>query len=59
MLGAVMKLHDMPAVERPRERLLAVGAERMAQRELLAIVLRTGIRGANALDLADSLLAES
>jgi DNA repair protein RadC len=49
---------DMPSHERPRERLLARGAEALSERELLALVLRNGSRGASALDLAAALLAE-
>lgn len=48
----------VPLHERPRERLLAVGAERLADRELLAVVLGQGTRGKSALDLAAELLAE-
>jgi DNA repair protein RadC len=48
----------VPMHERPRERLLARGAEALSERELLALVLRNGTRGVSALDLASSLLAE-
>ncbi|MGI8407695.1 MAG: RadC family protein [Actinomycetota bacterium] len=48
----------VPLHERPRERLLAVGAERLADRELLAVILGQGTRGKSALDLATELLAE-
>lgn len=48
----------VPLHERPRERLLAVGAERLADRELLAVVLGQGTRGKSSLDLATELLAE-
>ncbi len=50
---AAVPLHD-----RPRERLLTLGAERLADRELLALVLGQGARGKSALDLASELLAE-
>ncbi|MET0345674.1 MAG: DNA repair protein RadC [Casimicrobiaceae bacterium] len=43
--------------ERPRERLLAHGAAALTDAELLAVVLRTGTRGAPALDIAHELLA--
>jgi DNA repair protein RadC len=49
---------DLPAHERPRERLLRRGAEALSERELLALVLRSGTRAVSALDLAASLLAE-
>jgi DNA repair protein RadC len=49
---------DLPAHERPRERLLRCGIEALSDRELLALVLRHGRGGEGALDLAASLLAE-
>jgi DNA repair protein RadC len=48
----------IPLYERPRERLLALGAEGLADRELLAVVLGQGTQGKSALDLASELLAE-
>lgn len=48
----------MPLHERPRERLIAAGAEALSERELLALVLRNGAQGVSALDLASELLAE-
>ena len=51
-------LADMPPQERPRERLLQQGPEALSERELLAIILRSGCRGESALDLATSLLGE-
>lgn len=48
----------VPLHERPRERLLARGPDALTERELLAIVLRNGTRGVNAIDLATSLLAD-
>lgn len=49
---------DVPTHERPRERLLARGAEALADRELIALVLRNGAVGVSALDLASDLLAD-
>lgn len=49
---------EVPLHERPRERLFARGVDALAERELLAVVLRDGAVGTSALDLADSLLAE-
>ncbi len=40
-----MAITDWPVQERPRERLLALGAASLADAELLAILLRTGIKG--------------
>ena len=53
-----MAISDWPAEERPRERLLARGASALSDAELLAIVLRTGVRGKNAVELARELLGE-
>ncbi len=48
----------MPKVERPRERLIEKGAEALKDAELLAILLRIGYKGKNALEVARRLLAE-
>jgi DNA repair protein RadC len=49
-------IRDWPEGERPRERLVREGPTRLTTAELLAIVLRTGSRGASAVDLARGLL---
>jgi DNA repair protein RadC len=51
-----MAITDWPLQERPRERLLALGPASLADAELLAILLRTGIKGKSAVDLARQLL---
>jgi DNA repair protein RadC len=51
-----MAISDWPAAERPRERLLAKGAGSLSDAELLAVLLRTGIRGKSAVELARELL---
>ena len=51
-----MAISDWPLQERPRERLLSQGAASLADAELLAILLRTGVRGQSAVDLARQLL---
>lgn len=51
-----MAIKDWPARERPRERLLRDGARSLSDAELLAIFLRTGVRGHSAVDLARQLL---
>ena len=53
-----MKLKDLPKVERPRERLIAKGAENLKDAELLAILLRTGREGKNVLEVASQILSE-
>lgn len=52
-----MAITDWPEDERPRERLLAQGAEALSDAELLAIFLRVGMRGKSAVDLARELVA--
>ncbi len=51
-----MPITDWPADERPREKLLDLGAEALTDAELLAIFLRTGVPGKSAVDLARELL---
>jgi DNA repair protein RadC len=50
------RLKDQPASERPRERLVAKGADALSHAELVAILLRTGLKGANAVDVAGELV---
>jgi DNA repair protein RadC len=47
---------DMPFDERPRERMLMHGAETLSDAELLAVLLGSGLRGKNAIQLARELL---
>jgi DNA repair protein RadC len=47
-----MSITDWPVDDRPREKLLAKGAEALSDAELVAIFLRTGVRGKSAVDLA-------
>jgi DNA repair protein RadC len=51
-------VRELPSHERPRERLRSFGSAALSTAELLAIVLRTGTRGDNALTLASKLLAK-
>jgi len=51
-----MAISDWPLAERPRERLLAKGAQSLSDAELLAVVLRTGVRGKSAVELGRELL---
>lgn len=53
--GYTMK--DLPEDMRPRERLVAVGAQGLSSPELLAILLGTGTTGETALDLAAAILS--
>ena len=51
-----MPLKDLPADARPREKMLARGAGALSDAELLALLLRTGIKGKGVLQMADELL---
>lgn len=51
-----MAITDWPELERPREKLLKLGPANLSDAELLAIFLRTGVRGKSAVDLARELL---
>jgi DNA repair protein RadC len=53
-----VKIKDWPAGERPREKLLARGAEALSDAELLAILIRVGSGKATALDLARKILSD-
>jgi DNA repair protein RadC len=52
-----MAIRDWPEGERPREKLLERGAAALSDAELLAIFLRTGVKGCSAVDLARDLLS--
>ncbi|GHD63553.1 RadC family protein [Jeongeupia chitinilytica] len=51
-----MPITDWPSAERPREKLLSLGAAALSEAELLAIFLRVGLPGKSAVDLARDLL---
>jgi DNA repair protein RadC len=57
-LDAHIRIKDLPAQERPRERLLHNGAESLKTSELLAILLRTGSKGVSAVDLGERLVQQ-
>lgn len=50
------KIKEMPDMERPYEKCEQRGAENLSDAELLAVLLRTGTRGENALELAERIL---
>lgn len=52
-----IRIADLPEPERPRERLVRVGPGGLSDRELLALVLRTGCKGVNAVDLGAHLMS--
>ncbi len=53
-----MKIKDLPKIERPREKLIAKGAENLKDSELLAILLRTGTTGKNVIEIASQILSK-
>ena len=53
-----LKIREMPREERPREKLAAHGASALTDPELIAILLRTGVPGANAIEVARKLLKD-
>ncbi len=53
-----MRLKDQPASERPRERLAAKGADALTPAELVAILLRTGLKGTNVLEIGKELVRQ-
>ncbi|MGE5233116.1 MAG: RadC family protein [Acidobacteriota bacterium] len=58
-MSNALLIRELPPEERPRERLLESGEAALSDAELLAVLLRTGRRGASALDVARDLLRES
>lgn len=51
-----MAISEWPLAERPREKLILQGAGALSDAELLAIFLRTGVKGKSALDLSRELI---
>ena len=55
-MSSSLRLKDQPVSERPRERLVEHGADALSHAELIAILLRTGLKGANAVEIGRQLL---
>lgn len=53
-----MRITDWRPEDRPRERLLAHGAATLSDAELVAVLLRSGVRGKSAVELAHDLLTQ-
>lgn len=51
-----MKIKDLPKVDRPREKLLKYGTNKLLNQELLAILLGAGIKGVNVVELSKNIL---
>ncbi|MGH7939297.1 MAG: RadC family protein, partial [Bryobacteraceae bacterium] len=57
-MSAPLKIREMPIDDRPREKLASRGASALSDAELIAILLRTGVEGANAVEVARQLIEE-
>ncbi len=55
---AVLKIKDLPFDDRPREKLLLRGVQSLSDAELLAILLRTGLKGKSVVQVAQEILQE-
>jgi len=53
-----LRIRDLPLEERPRERLVKYGAESLSTAELLAIILRTGTKSDNVVNLSNRILRD-
>jgi len=51
-----MKIKDLAKIERPREKLIAKGSKNLKDEELLAILLGTGVKGKNVIEVAKQIL---
>ena len=54
----MVKIKDIPINDRPCERLILNGVESLSNDELLAIILKTGVRGKSAKELSQLLLSK-
>lgn len=57
-MNNTIKMLDLPINERPIEKLLSLGVDSLSNAELLAVILRCGIPGENALTLSQRILSE-
>ena len=55
----MFKVKDLPYDDRPREKLIDRGAQNLSEAELLAILLRTGVKGKSVIELAQLLLSKN
>jgi DNA repair protein RadC len=51
-------VRDLPPAERPRERLIQLGAEALSAQEILALILGRGVRGESVMITAQKLLGK-
>ena len=57
-IKSFMKIKEVPAVDRPREKLAKYGVNKLNDSELMAILIRTGIVGKNVVELSRQILAK-
>src|SRR5512133_3544160 len=57
-MSRALTIKDLPYHERPRERLALEGPDKCKSSDLIAILLRTGTKGASAMDIGSELLAK-
>jgi DNA repair protein RadC len=55
-MSQTIRIKDLPKTERPRERLVELGAGALRNSELIAILLRTGLQGVSAIQIGEQLL---
>lgn len=53
-----IRIKDLPAAERPRERMAELGADALSHAELIAILLRTGMKGRSALQIGAEMIKQ-
>ncbi len=56
-MNGALQIRDLAQADRPRERLVELGPPSLSQAELLAILLRTGLKGCSAVEIAHRLVA--
>ena len=54
-----MRIKDLAKIERPREKLITKGPKNLKDEELLAILLGTGIKGKNVIEIAKQILRKN
>lgn len=52
----MVKIKDLPRIDRPREKLIKYGPQKLTTSELLAIILRTGTTSMNVIELSRLIL---
>lgn len=53
------KIKDLPKCERPREKLIKYGAANLTNSELLAVIISTGAKGSNVLNLCNEIISKA